>query len=59
MGKPETNVSKLCEELKITRTTLYRYVSPEGKLRTYGKHVLEKKEIATEIHRWFNYEVFI
>lgn len=43
MTKPETNVAKLCKELKITRATLYRYVSPEGKLRAYGKQVLAKK----------------
>jgi DNA invertase Pin-like site-specific DNA recombinase len=33
MGKPETNVGDLCRELGITRSTLYRHVSPEGKLR--------------------------
>ncbi len=43
MGKPETIVAELCEEMEITRATLYRYVSPEGKLRQYGKQVLGKK----------------
>lgn len=43
MGKPETIVSELCEEMGVTRATLYRYVSPEGKLRAYGKQVLRKK----------------
>ena len=33
MGKPETNVAALCEELGITRSTLYRHVSPTGALR--------------------------
>jgi DNA invertase Pin-like site-specific DNA recombinase len=33
MGKPETNVGELCEELGITRSTLYRHVSPAGELR--------------------------
>ena len=33
MGKPETNVGALCEELGITRSTLYRHVSPNGELR--------------------------
>jgi DNA invertase Pin-like site-specific DNA recombinase len=36
MGKPETNVAALCEELGITRSTLYRYVSPTGELRGPG-----------------------
>jgi DNA invertase Pin-like site-specific DNA recombinase len=35
MGKPETNVGDLCRELGITRSTLYRHVSPTGKLRRY------------------------
>jgi DNA invertase Pin-like site-specific DNA recombinase len=30
MGKPETNVGWLCQELGITRSTLYRHVSPIG-----------------------------
>jgi hypothetical protein len=33
MGKPETNVGSLCEELGITRSTLYRHVSPSGEHR--------------------------
>jgi DNA invertase Pin-like site-specific DNA recombinase len=33
MGKPGTNVGELCEELGITRSTLYRHVSPTGELR--------------------------
>jgi DNA invertase Pin-like site-specific DNA recombinase len=33
MGKPETNVGDLCQELGITRSTLYRHVSPTGKAR--------------------------
>jgi len=36
MGKPETNVGALCEELGITRSTLYRHVSPTGELRGRG-----------------------
>ena len=36
----ETQVSQLCKELGVTRATLYRYVSPEGELREYGKQVL-------------------
>jgi DNA invertase Pin-like site-specific DNA recombinase len=33
MGKPETNVGSLCQELAITRSTLYRHVSPTGEAR--------------------------
>jgi DNA-binding phage protein len=33
MGKPETNVAALCEDLGITRSTLYRHVSPTGERR--------------------------
>jgi DNA invertase Pin-like site-specific DNA recombinase len=33
MGKPETVVSQLCEELGVSRQTLYRYVSAGGELR--------------------------
>ena len=36
MGKPGTNVSALCEELGVTRQTLYRHVSPTGELRDDG-----------------------
>jgi DNA invertase Pin-like site-specific DNA recombinase len=41
MEKRETQVSELCRELGITRQTLYRYVSPEGKLRKDGKKLLK------------------
>lgn len=41
MGKEETTVSELCEELGVTRVTLYRYVGPDGKLREHGRRVLE------------------
>lgn len=41
MGKPETRISTLCKELRITRTTLYRYVGPQGELRDHGKQVLK------------------
>lgn len=40
MGEKETHVSELCNELGISRATLYRYVSPSGELRDYGKRVL-------------------
>jgi len=41
MKNRDISVSELCQELKITRATLYRYVSPDGELREYGKDVLE------------------
>lgn len=40
MRNRDTTVSALCEELGITRVTLYRYVSPTGTLREHGKQVL-------------------
>jgi DNA invertase Pin-like site-specific DNA recombinase len=40
MGQPETKVSALCQELGITRQTLYRHVSPNGELRSDGSKLL-------------------
>ena len=40
MKDKDTNVSELCRELEVSRQTLYRYVSPGGELRDYGKQVL-------------------
>ncbi|MEW5623566.1 recombinase family protein [Pseudomonas putida] len=40
MGQPETKVGDLCEELGITRQTLYRHVSPTGGLRPDGMKLL-------------------
>lgn len=40
MQNRETSVAELCQELKITRSTLYRYVSPKGELRERGKKLL-------------------
>src|SRR5262245_22272140 len=37
MGKRETNVGDLCRELGITRSTLYRNVSPTGEPRGSSK----------------------
>ncbi|ETW92685.1 MAG: TniR protein [Candidatus Entotheonella factor] len=43
MKNRDTRVSELCKELGgITRTTLYRYVSPEGELREAGRRVLQR-----------------
>ena len=36
MGEPGTNVGDLCDELGVTRQTLYRHVSPTGELRADG-----------------------
>jgi DNA invertase Pin-like site-specific DNA recombinase len=40
MGQPETQVSHLCQELGITRQTLYRHVSPKDELRPDGEKLL-------------------
>ena len=40
MAQRDTSVSDLCKELGIERVTLYRYVGPQGELRSYGKRVL-------------------
>lgn len=42
MGKPETKVGVLCEELGITRQTLYRHVSPKGALRPDGEKLIKQ-----------------
>ena len=42
MGQPETKISTLCQELGITRQTLYRHVSPEGELRPDGMKLLSR-----------------
>ena len=43
MGRPDTNVSELCEELGVSRMTLYRHVAPNGELREAGRKLLERK----------------
>jgi DNA-binding phage protein len=44
MGKPETKIGDLCEELGVTRQTLYRHVGPDGTPRKDGeKLIMEKK----------------
>ena len=40
MGKKETTVGELCDELGVTRVTIYRYVGPDGKPREHGRKVL-------------------
>ena len=42
MKNRETSISDICQELGgITKQTLYRYVSPDGELREYGRRILE------------------
>ena len=41
MGKPETNIGALCLELGITRSTLYRHVSPTGEHRGEAMRLLK------------------
>ena len=41
MKDPNTKVSELCEELGVSKPTLYRYVGPQGELRESGKKVLD------------------
>jgi len=40
LGQLETKIKPLCEELGITKQTLYRHVSPTGELREDGKKLL-------------------
>ena len=42
MGQPETKVGDLCQELGVTRQTLYRHVSPKGELRPDGVKLLAR-----------------
>lgn len=42
MGQPETRVGDLCQELGVTRQTLYRHISPTGELRRDGAKLLER-----------------
>lgn len=43
MGKPETKVADLCQELGITRQTLYRHVAPNGQLRKDSEKLIVQK----------------
>ncbi len=44
MGHLETKVGSLCNELGITRQTLYRHVAPDGSLRDDGRRLLESSK---------------
>ena len=43
MAKRDTKVGDLCDELGVTRQTLYRFVSPKGELRADGTKLLKHK----------------
>src|SRR5919206_528319 len=43
VGRPDTNVTQLCEELGVSRMTLYRFVAPDGRLREAGQKLLERQ----------------
>ena len=45
MGKPETNVGALCKELGITRSTLYRHVSPTGEPRANAARMINDRRL--------------
>lgn len=44
LGQLETKIGPLCEELDITKQTLYRHLSPAGELREDGKKLLNTKQ---------------
>jgi DNA invertase Pin-like site-specific DNA recombinase len=44
MANRDTSVEELCQELGITRTTLYRYVDENGSLREYGHKLLNARK---------------
>jgi transposase-like protein len=48
MGKPETRIGELCQELGVSRQTLYRHVAPDGSLRPDGQKLLNRKQPARE-----------
>jgi DNA invertase Pin-like site-specific DNA recombinase len=43
MAKRDTRVGDLCQELGVTRQTLYRFVDPTGELRADGTKLLKRK----------------
>jgi len=44
LRNPETNITRLCEEMGISRPTLYRHVGPDGELRPHGVKLLRNYE---------------
>lgn len=43
MGQPETKINQLCQELAVSRQTLYRHVDPKGTLRPDGQKLLQAR----------------
>ena len=43
LGQRETKIKSLCEEIGISKQTLYRHVSPTGELREDGRKLLQIK----------------
>jgi DNA invertase Pin-like site-specific DNA recombinase len=41
LGQIETKIKPLCEELGISKQTLYRHLSPKGELREDGRKLLQ------------------
>lgn len=42
LRSPSVHIGKLCEELKCSRSTLYRYVDRRGALRSHGQRVADQ-----------------
>jgi DNA invertase Pin-like site-specific DNA recombinase len=49
MCQPETRITELCAELRISRTTLYRHIGPDGLLREDGRRLLSKRKVAAAV----------
>jgi DNA-binding Xre family transcriptional regulator len=43
MAKRDTKVSDLCNELGVTRQTLYRFVGPKGESRADATKLLKRR----------------
>jgi DNA invertase Pin-like site-specific DNA recombinase len=48
MTSRDTKVSELCDELGVTRQTLYRHIGPDGALRADGERLLSRKRAASD-----------
>jgi hypothetical protein len=54
MGKPETKVSELCQEIGISRQTLYRHASANGEAYPDGVRVLSRRWRRTRLRTFEN-----
>lgn len=43
MGQADTNVGEICNEIGITRQTLFRHLAPDGSLRHDGEKLLARQ----------------